>query len=149
MNWLRKLLGMHVWRYHGPHNRKCVVCGRREENRFQEDEFLHTAYAWWEQVAEDVPAQEVQIDSLDREKIIGLARERGLIISTSASADAWLIEFCDFVQEMVVSERESSAKVCDDFADELEARESFHRPDSIGALRAAGYRIRYHGRKNP
>lgn len=30
LNWLRKLLGLHVWRYRNPYDRTCVLCGRNE-----------------------------------------------------------------------------------------------------------------------
>lgn len=44
MNWLRKLLGLHVWRYRNPYDRTCSVCGRHEVAHC----WAWGGNSWWE-----------------------------------------------------------------------------------------------------
>lgn len=44
MNWLRRLLGLHIWHYHNPYDRTCSICGQHEVQHCR----AWGGSSWWE-----------------------------------------------------------------------------------------------------
>lgn len=49
INWLRRLLWRHKWKYYNPYDRVCTVCGRHEvEHMLRENLPNLNSRGWWE-----------------------------------------------------------------------------------------------------